>query len=310
LEQSESFYGHGKLLLSGEYYILDGAIGLALPTRVGQKLKVKYRPSYDPHLNWKSFGHNKDLWYEGKFEFWHFTSLDKRNCPVSSFLEKLLRQARLQNTHFLREEMDVNVETYLEFPLDWGLGASSTLIHNVAQWAYISPFELYFKTSVGSGYDVACAQAGGPILYSKSPSGPTFSPTVFNPSFKDNLFFIYLGKKQNSAESVQHYQNHAGKSEAQVKLITEITQEMIKTRDLVAFEKLVFDHEKIVSGGLDLYPIKKVRFSDYWGEVKSLGGWGGDFALVTSDRTPAETHQYFLSKGLEVFIPYEELILS
>ena len=44
--QDQFFYGHGKLLLSGEYFVLDGAMALAIPTSVGQSMKVKYRHSY------------------------------------------------------------------------------------------------------------------------------------------------------------------------------------------------------------------------------------------------------------------------
>jgi mevalonate kinase len=34
------FYSHGKLLITSEYAVLDGAKALALPTRLGQKLSV------------------------------------------------------------------------------------------------------------------------------------------------------------------------------------------------------------------------------------------------------------------------------
>ena len=37
----QKFYSNGKLLLSGEYLILDGATGLALPTSLGQELFVR-----------------------------------------------------------------------------------------------------------------------------------------------------------------------------------------------------------------------------------------------------------------------------
>ena len=36
----QRFYSNGKLLLSGEYLILDGATGLALPTKTGQEMLV------------------------------------------------------------------------------------------------------------------------------------------------------------------------------------------------------------------------------------------------------------------------------
>ena len=35
------FYSHGKLLLTAEYVVLDGAKALALPTKYGQSLTVK-----------------------------------------------------------------------------------------------------------------------------------------------------------------------------------------------------------------------------------------------------------------------------
>ena len=40
-----SYYSHGKLLISCEYAVLDGAKALALPTKLGQRLDVskKYK---------------------------------------------------------------------------------------------------------------------------------------------------------------------------------------------------------------------------------------------------------------------------
>ena len=54
-EKNQYFFGHGKILLSGEYLVLDGALSLALPTKVGQSLSVQYTPSFSPTLTWKSF---------------------------------------------------------------------------------------------------------------------------------------------------------------------------------------------------------------------------------------------------------------
>ena len=38
--KTQTFYGHGKLLLTGEYAVLDGAKALSIPTRFGQSLEV------------------------------------------------------------------------------------------------------------------------------------------------------------------------------------------------------------------------------------------------------------------------------
>ena len=37
----QNFYSNGKLLLTAEYLVLDGAKALALPTKFGQDLEVK-----------------------------------------------------------------------------------------------------------------------------------------------------------------------------------------------------------------------------------------------------------------------------
>ena len=40
--QGESLYtAHGKLLLTGEYAVMDGALALALPTQLGQRMSVR-----------------------------------------------------------------------------------------------------------------------------------------------------------------------------------------------------------------------------------------------------------------------------
>ena len=309
-DNDQFFYGHGKLLLSGEYFVLDGAQSLALPTKVGQSLSVKYSPSFSPKLYWKSFDVDGNLWLEASFEFWQFDIVGEEKCESKLFLQKILREARKQNPHFLRDDVDVHVETRLGFPLKWGLGSSSTLVHNIAQWAYISPFELYFNTYGGSGYDVACAQSDGPILYCKNSMGPNWSPIFFGPEFSDKLYFIYLGKKQNSRDGISYYNSQKPHSAELITNLTRITEDMVKSKSLEEFEFLVKAHENLVGENLNMVPVKQKLFSDFWGEVKSLGAWGGDFALVTSSRGSEETEEYFKEKGFDTFIPFNELILE
>jgi mevalonate kinase len=188
--QEQYFYGHGKLLLSGEYFVLDGAEALALPTSVGQSMKVKYRQSYQPVLNWKSVDHTGKVWFEANYEFWHFNPIRPTGSKTETFVANALKAVRLQNPHFLRDDVDVFVETQIEFPLEWGLGSSSSFIYNVAQWAYVSPFELLKRTIGGSGYDIACAQAMGPITYKRVDGKPLGGSAGFNPSFRDQIYFV------------------------------------------------------------------------------------------------------------------------
>lgn len=304
------YYGHGKLLLTGEYFVLDGAKSLALPTKLGQRMHVNYRPSNSPKLYWKSFDIDGKCWFETSFELWHFDCLVEET-PESKILKTILQQARLQNIHFLREEVDVYVETVLEFPLNWGLGSSSTLIYNIAQWAYVSPFALQAKSFGGSGYDIACAQSMGPITYQiNSAKRPHWETVSFNPVFKENLYFVYLNEKQNSRQAIERYKEIVTVKEETINRVNEITEKMLECIDIAEFSSLMAEHENIIAHELDLRRVKDDKFPDFWGEIKSLGAWGGDFVLVTSEKSAEETKQYFSRKGHGVVFSFDEFILQ
>lgn len=305
------YYGRGKLLITGEYFVLDGAKALALPTNMGQSMSVRYSPSFTPRLHWKSFDYNGNLWFESTFEFWRFNCIEETPNETAVFLQKILRQARKQNVHFLRDEVDVFVETRLGFPLEWGLGSSSTLIYNISQWAYVSPFELLFNTYGGSGYDIACAQSDSAILYEKRECGPQWNSFLFNPAFKDKLFFVYLGRKQNTLEGIEYYKKNQSGDKAQlVEKISLLTDRLVAAQTVKEFDAIIEEHEALVSQAISRPTVKEQFFSDYWGSVKSLGAWGGDFALVTSDRGFEETRQYFKDKGYFTCLGFRELILQ
>lgn len=304
-----NFHGNGKLLLSGEYYVLDGALALALPTNVGQKLRVSYALSEHRVLHWKSYDNDGQLWFEAKFDVDTFECLDHLVSQKSLLLQKILRMARVLSKNFLRANQYVLVETYLEFPRLWGLGSSSTLIYNIAKWANINAFELLFKTMGGSGYDVACADAEKAILYEKPKVGsPNSTEVVFNPPFKDKIYFVYLGKKQSSSEGISHYKSLTAQKDELITKLSTITQKFLLAQTLAEFDELIREHESLIAQSLKMQRVKETLFADYWGEIKSLGAWGGDFVLVTSEKTKSETQEYFTNKGLNVFLEYEELI--
>jgi mevalonate kinase len=65
-QPKNNYYAHGKLLLSGEYFILDGAWGVALPTHPGQHLSVTATDTN--HLEWKSLDADGTPWLEATFD--------------------------------------------------------------------------------------------------------------------------------------------------------------------------------------------------------------------------------------------------
>ncbi len=309
--RDQQFYGHGKILLTGEYFVLEGALALALPTTVGQSLKVKHRHSHQPTLKWHALDHKGASWFEAELDFWHFDALTTNNALVAEDLKKILQQVRRQNPHFLRDEIEITVETKLEFPREWGLGSSSSLLYNIAQWAYVSPFELAMKSFGGSGYDIACAQSMGPIHYQLVDHLPRWQPVAFAPRCQDQLYLVYLGHKRDTRQAIKEFKALSPEDrKAPVEMITSLTREMTVASDLRHFDRVINEHEELVAHALKLPTIKEELFRDYWGSVKSLGAWGGDFALVTSDRSKDETREYFQSKGLSTMIAFKEIICA
>ena len=90
------------------------------------------------------------------------------------------------------------ITTQVDFPREWGLGTSSTLVSLLAQHTAVSPYQLLADTFGGSGYDIACAIADGPIRYRLADGIPYAQPTQFKPPFLDQLYLVYSGKKKTS----------------------------------------------------------------------------------------------------------------
>ena len=303
----ERFYSHGKLLLTGEYLVLDGARALAVPTKLGQYLSIE--PLKSPQIIWTSLDANSKPWFRAEFN-WddkHRITLESQSDQISDQLLNLLNQAKGLNPNFLPEGQGYRITTHLEFPKDWGLGSSSTLISNLAMWADIDPYILLEMSFGGSGYDLACAQAQSPITYQITSNGtPMVEPVVFDPEFKDDLYFIYLNKKQNSRTGIQLYQKHKTNIKDSIKEIDQITDMMLNCNSLSEFCLLIERHEDIISRLIQSNPIKTERFKDFNGSIKSLGAWGGDFILAASSNNPTT---YFKEKGYPTVIPFKEMVL-
>ena len=301
----QKYRANGKLLLTGEYLVLDGAIALSLPTQAGQTLELENQDN--AKLDWRSLDYKDKTWFE-----FTYTEVEKEiiNNPIAERLRQVLLQAKEQNPAFL-QKLNCRVTSKLEFPENWGLGSSSTLIHLIAQWANCNPFELLFKTFGGSGYDIASAGSNKPVLYRLIEKKlPDFQTVDFIPPFNQQLYFIYLGKKQNSRTGIKHFREKGKYGEKDITEISNITQSIIQVKELNEFEKLIAQHEKIISRILSMTPVQKIYFSDYWGQIKSLGAWGGDFVLATSGKSYSKTKKYFNEKGFDVFLKYEDMIIK
>ena len=304
----KTYRSNGKLLLTGEYVVLDGAKALAIPTQYNQSLTVEQNTSNT--INWKSHDEKGNIWYEDTFTFENTsTALSVTSSSINDISKRLiqiLKATRELNSKFLSDSKGFNITTYQDFSRKWGLGTSSTLINNIAKWADVDAYRLLEKTFGGSGYDIACAQHNYPITFQLDSSKmPTVNTASFDPSFKDCLYLVYLNQKQNSRDGIASYKKHAKIDKTIIEKINSITDAMIACETLSEFEILMNKHEAIISNLIKKSTIKSTFFNDFKGAVKSLGAWGGDFVLVTSKTDPST---YFKSKGFETIISYSKMI--
>lgn len=302
----QTFYSNGKLLLTGEYVVLDGAKALALPTTFGQDLAISEGQNREIH--WKSFDSDDSIWFEDTIRFDEITTEKNPHAPdsVRNTLIDILREAEKLNPELVKSD-GWQIETHLTFPKHWGLGTSSTLINNIAQWLKIDAFVLLKNSFGGSGYDIACAQNDTPIVYQLINEVPNVTKADFNPDFADHLYFVYLNRKQSSKAAIaSYYNNRMVDLQRHIERINRITEDILKAENIGVFARALEKHESIISDIVEMKTVKETFFPDFDGIVKSLGGWGGDFVLAASRENPVE---YFKSRGFGTVVPYREMIL-
>ncbi|MEQ1747235.1 MAG: GYDIA family GHMP kinase [Saprospiraceae bacterium] len=297
----------GKLLLTGEYAVLDGALALALPARYGQTLEVSLGGQTGV-LTWASLDETGGIWFEAAFALPGLEALHSTDQPTVYRLREMLLACRRQNPFFLADDAAMHVQTCTDFPREWGLGTSSTLIAALARWAGADPYRVLFDTLGGSGYDIACAFAEGPLLYRLDSGQPQVEPVVFDPPFADRLFFVFLGKKQDSRVGIRHFRERAQGDTGLVEAISEITRQCLNAGALGDFCAALLEHERLIGRALDLPRAQELYFGDFPGTVKSLGAWGGDFVLAAS--AAGDTERYFRERGFAVCIPYADMVAT
>jgi mevalonate kinase len=303
-ETASKYYAHGKLLLTGEYLVLNGAKALALPLKMDQWMTVA-PGNQKNRMNWKASTPGGQ-WFSCEFQFPGFKIIDSNDLEKAELLKKIFETIRQLNPEFPFEE-GFHIQTKLEFEPQWGLGSSSTLIANLASWTKVDAYRLNELIFKGSGYDIACAKADGPVFYRKDEKS---IPLKLDFPFEDHLFFVYSGTKKNTRHGIEHFLNTKGDISDGIQKISTISENISEAKTLDDFQQLITEHEKIIAEIIDEQPVQEKYFSDFNGVVKSLGAWGGDFYLAASSMDETATKNYFRSKGLRTIFVWKELILN
>ena len=294
----KSFHSNGKLLISGEYLVLDGALSLALPCKFGQYLN--FTEDSNGTLEWISKDMNDIIWFTAYFEAKTLKVLKTSNYNTVKWVKKILEFCNKNS--LTNKNLQGKIECKLEFPNNWGLGSSSTLLNNLASLYEINPYDLHFSTTNGSGYDIACAGSNSALTYQVIENIPQVKKMDWSPVFKDEILFIFLKKKQKSNLEVKRFKE-LKKDPDLISRISSITKEIIYSKTIEEFEHLLDEHEAITGQYIQSETVKSKYFSDYEGSVKSLGAWGGDFVLATR-----KNKNYFLDKGFDTILSFSEII--
>ena len=300
MSKQTTYKSNGKLLITGEYVVLDGATALAIPTKYGQSLTVT--DNNEQTLHWVSKDHTGNIWFETHIDLTTLTS--SNTSKIAKTLCTILQTARIYNTSFLKQSKGVAVLTQLDFPRDWGLGTSSTLINNIAQWAQIDAFTLLKESFGGSGYDIAAAQHNTPIFYTLKDNMPQVQPCTLTWSFTKHLFFVHLNQKQDSNQAINTYKK-LQKDPRILETITDLSKKTLVCYTLEDLERILNAHEKKIASLLGQATVKELVFPDYPKTIKSLGAWGGDFVLATGSK---EDMAYFKAKGYTTIIAFDDMM--
>ncbi|MEO6813993.1 MAG: hypothetical protein ABI172_08690, partial [Ginsengibacter sp.] len=238
----------GKLLLFGEYLVLKGSECLAIPLRYGQRMRVE--STQNNFIKWTSKVED-EVWFSSSFSKDLVSYNNATDLPKTEILLNLLKLIKSKKPDLFREGISFRI--FADYPLEWGLGSSSTLISLLAQWCGIDPYFLLEKSFGGSGYDIACCSANSPIIYRIKDNQA--APISLSPEITSKLLFVYSKEKQSSADEVKRFKA-LRITEEDIYKMDKIVSSAAKSEHISDFERLVIESENLISGILGYPAIK------------------------------------------------------
>lgn len=301
-----TFHAHGKLLVSAEYMVLFGSRALAIPLQLGQSLR-RIRSEHPRVFSWRAI-YSEKTWFNATMDPGSLRILSSSDSDKAEWLRSLIRASIELMPSFQEDLFRWDVETHLDFSPQWGLGSSSTVTALVAEWAEVNPLDLHFMVSEGSGYDVACAIADGPIQYQIRDNAPHYQHVPFLPSFSPQIFFAWLGSKQPTSAHLREMKGRFQPGYEEIHRFSRITDAMIDAEDLSTFRGLMEEHEDALASLLEMEKISESRLHGIPGTVKSLGAWGGDFVMIASDADEKDLFNYLHERDIRIIYRYNDIV--
>lgn len=288
----KAFYAPGKVMLCGEYTVTIGQEALALPVQLGQWMRVwEFEMKDEWKLVWQSQAVDGQAWWNMSFSLEQFLVepdtlfQEFADDAIALNLLKLLQQLPMKTW---TPGKSVRIETQLQFPREWGLGSSSTLCALLAQWAHADAQQIQKNVWGGSGYDVAIATVGKPLVYWIQHEEPQWAEWRLAADLSQNWWILMPGTKQNSRDSLNLVKERLQELQQEPFIMHQLKQiiDRIKmAEDVPTLEAGLEMYQAILGTMLELEtPYQQWGWQPVRGGLcKWLGAWGGDMILVNEN---------------------------
>ncbi|MEY3573833.1 MAG: hypothetical protein RLZZ617_431 [Bacteroidota bacterium] len=328
----------GKILLSGEYVVLDGATALGLASRMGQSMAV-FRGSEPGYLRWTALDHLHNPWLQANYRIvdgqWSVGEVSAEASESAGLLQNWLQAAWTlmaglgegsasgyggASWNDILHQEGMAVQTQLDFARSWGLGSSSTALALLAQWLGVDARRLYALTTNGSGYDLEVALQNASILYhlpegrpitnSHAPAllEPIVQPIPYRSPQGGGLWLVDPGGKQISAKEVVRYRNlDTNQRMACVEEISSLSIGLATCPDVTTMLDYFVRHDTILENLLGQPCLQRSAGNGFPGRLKSLGAWGGDLFLAVSP-SPEDALHWLENQANWSIYPFEQII--
>jgi len=282
-----SYFATGKVMLTGEYLVMNGFDCIALPSKLGQWMHVWdfETPQGSPDfIIYQAKDINDNVWFETKIILPNFEIMDPAQVENIQ-VDRLVGILKMADVEFWQEGKSYRIETQLEFERVWGLGSSSTLVKLFADFLHLDPLNIQFEIFGGSGYDVAIAQLQKPMVYSLTPDNSNWKYWKLDKSLTENWHVVFYGEKMDSRSSVSAVQdalNDIAEDDFYTAQFDKILEMSKSATDIISLESSLEMYQMLLAQALfmpttyDLLGIKPVNK----GLCKWLGAWGGDMILI------------------------------
>ena len=105
-------FSPGKLLLTSEYVVLDGALALAIPTKWGQEFYFEEIEDGESLIYWTAL-HQHQQWLESKIDYKNGIILSTNIPDSAQFVLKVLMKVKEISTIQLQDNSSYSITTNL-----------------------------------------------------------------------------------------------------------------------------------------------------------------------------------------------------